>query len=149
MPLSDITTQEAVRDSRINQETMFAMLCGALAVLAVLLSCIGLYGLMAYNVARRTGEIGIRMALGATRGHIAWPTLREAVLLAVVGLAVGVPAPLVLTRLIQSQLYGVSPADPTTLVGAGMLLAVVSIVAAWIPARRATRIDPMLALRCE
>jgi predicted permease len=149
VPLSDVTTQKAVRDNSISQETMFATLCGALAGLAVLLSWIGLYGLMAYNVARRTGEIGIRMALGATRQNIAGPILREALLFTAFGMAAGVPAALALTRLIKSQLYGVQPNDPLTLIGAGGLLIAVAVLAAWIPARRAAKVDPKVALRYE
>ncbi len=149
VPLSEIATQEQVRDRQMAKERTFATLCVALAALAVLLSCIGLYGLTAYNVARRTGEIGIRMALGATRQNIAGPVLREALLLAVYGMAVGVPAALALTQLTKSQLYGVQPNDPLTLIGAGGLLIAVALLAAWIPARRAARVDPMAALRNE
>jgi len=149
IPLSDITTQKAVRDKDISQEIMFACLCGALAVLTVLLSCIGLYGLMAYNVARRTSEIGIRMALGATPSNIARSILREAFILAVTGLTIGVPVALALTRFIKSQLYGLSPSDPVTMIGACVLLIAVSLLSAWIPAHRALRISPMEALRCE
>jgi len=149
VPLTNISTQEQVRDGKIAEEWLFATLCGSLAILAVLLSCIGLYGLMAYNVARRTGEIGIRMALGATRRNVAGPILREAVLLAAAGVAVGVPVALGLTRLIRSNLYGVAPSDPVTVICAVMVLFVVAILAAWIPARRAARVDPMVALRCE
>ena len=149
IPLSDITTQEQVRDRNISHERLFATLCSALAMLTVLLSCIGLYGLMAYNVARRTGEIGIRMALGATRQHIAGPILREALWLAILGVAVGVPVALGLMRLIKSQLYGVAATDPLTLTGAGILLLQVALLSAWIPARRAAKVDPIVALRCE
>lgn len=149
VPLSNLTTQEIVRDSRIAQEKMFATLVGALAGLAVLLACIGLYGLLAYNVARRTSEFGLRMALGAQRGDIARPILREALLLATAGLTIGVPAALGLTRLIQSQLYGVSPADPVTLTAGALLLLGVAAIAAWMPARRASHVDPMIALRAE
>ena len=149
VPLTDISTQEQVRDSKISQERLFAELCGSLASLAVLLSCIGLYGLMAYNVERRTREIGIRMALGATRRNVAGPILREAVLLAAAGLAIGMPVALGLTRLIRSNLYGVAPSDPLTMVSAVVALWGVALVAAWIPARRAARVDPMVALRCE
>jgi ABC-type antimicrobial peptide transport system permease subunit len=149
VPLTNICTQEQVRDSKIAQERLFATLCGSLAFLAVLLSCIGLYGLMAYNVARRTGEIGIRMALGATRCNVASPILREAVLLAAAGVAVGVPVALGLTRLIRSNLYGVAPSDPVTVICAVVVLLVVALVAAWLPARRAARVEPMVALKCE
>jgi len=149
IPLSDITTQKQVRDKRISQERLFATLCGALAGLAVLLSCIGLYGLMAYNVARRTSEIGLRMALGATGRHVAFPVLREALLLSLIGVAVGLPAAFAAGRLIRSQLYGVAPYDPLALAAAAVALVAVALFAAWLPARRAARIDPMVALRCE
>ena len=149
IPLSDITTQKQVRDKRISQERLFATLCGALAGLAVLLSCIGLYGLMAYNVARRTSEIGLRMALGATGRHVAFPVLREALLLSLIGVAVGLPAAFAAGRLIRSQLYGVAPYDPLALAAAAVALVAVALFAAWLPARRAARTDPMVALRCE
>jgi ABC-type antimicrobial peptide transport system permease subunit len=149
VPLSDITTQKAVRDSRISQETLFATLCGALASLAVLLSYIGLYGLMAYNVARRTGEIGIRMALGATRLHIVRPILNEALTLSALGVVAGVPLTLALVHLIKSQLYGIAATDPATLIGACVFLMAVAVLAAGIPAQRAARVNPMVALRSE
>jgi predicted permease len=149
VPLSDITTQMDLRDENITQERLFATLCGSLAALAVLLSCIGLYGLMAYTVARRTGEIGVRMALGAQQGDISRPILREALLLAAAGLIVGVPTALALAQLIKSQLYGVAPTDPLTLIAGTVLLFSVAALAAWLPARRATRVDPMIALRAE
>jgi predicted permease len=149
LPLFSIGTQEAVLERSTAPDRLFALLGGALAVLALLLSCIGLYGLMAYNVARRTGEIGIRMALGATRRDIAGAILREALWLVLAGLGVGVPVAFALARLIQSQLYGVAPVDPVTFVGGGVLLVVVALLSAWIPARRAAKIDPMEALRCE
>jgi predicted permease len=149
VPLANITTQEAVRDRGISPERLSATLCGVLAGLALLLSCIGLYGLTAYHVARRTSEIAIRMALGATPQHVAGPVLREALLLAAWGVAVGVPASLALTRLIKSQLFGVQPNDPVTLVGVVAALFLVAVLAAWLPARRAAQVDPMVALRCE
>ena len=149
VPVSNVTTQVALRDKGISQEWLFAALCSALAGLALLLSCIGLYGLMAYHVARRTGEIAVRMALGATRGHIVGPVLREALLLTVVGLAIGVPVAFTLTKYVRSQLYGVQPNDPVTFISAAVLLIVVAVLAAWIPARRAAKVDPMQALRSE
>jgi ABC-type antimicrobial peptide transport system permease subunit len=149
VPLTNISTQEQVRDSKIAQERLFAALCGTLAGLAVLLSCIGLYGLMAYNVARRTNEIGIRMALGATRRNVAWPILHEAVLLVLTGLAVGIPVALGLARLIRSQLYGVGSADPAVFAGGTLLLIAVALLSAWLPARRAARVNPIKALRAE
>ncbi len=149
IPLANISTQEQVRDGRISEERLFAFLCGALALLALLLSCIGLYGLMAYNVARRTNEIGVRMALGATGRNIGGPILREALLLAGIGVAIGIPVVLGLGRIVRSRLYGVAPTDPVAIAGAGALLIAVAALAAWLPARRAARIDPMEALRYE
>jgi predicted permease len=149
IPVTDITTQEQVRDNAISQERMFVMLCGALAALSVLLSCNGLYGLMAYHVSRRTGEMGIRLALGATRWQIAGPVLREAVLLAGAGVVTGIPLTLALTQVIRSNLYGVHPSDPLTLCSAIVLLVGIALVGAWIPAHHATKVDPMTALRYE
>lgn len=149
VPLSDITTQKAVRDQGISQEWMFATLCGALAALAVLLAGIGLYGLMAYTVSRRMGEIGIRMALGASRRRIVMPILREALGLTAAGVVIGAVGACWATRLIQSQLFGVEACDPPTFAAAALLLLLLSSLAAWIPARRAAKVDPMLALRSE
>ncbi|PTY02847.1 hypothetical protein DB347_23170 [Opitutaceae bacterium EW11] len=149
LPLSNVRTQEhLVRESTL-VDRLFAGLCSGLAALALLLACVGLYGLMAYNVARRTGEIGVRMALGATRREIAWPVLREALWLALAGMAVGLPAALGLARLIRNQLYGVSASDPLTLVAGAALLVGIVCAAAWFPARRASRVDPLIALRSE
>jgi predicted permease len=149
VPLARVTTQEEMRDSRIGQEWTFALLCGALAAIAVLLCCIGIYGLLAYNVTRRTGEIGVRMALGALPGDVARPVVREALILAAIGASAGVPAALGLTQLIKSQLYGVKPFDQATLAAAVVTLLVVAMLAAWLPARRAAKVDPLVALRAE
>jgi predicted permease len=149
VPLAGITTQRRQIDQSIAPERLFASLGSFLALVAVLLSFVGLYGLMAYNVARRTGEIGIRMALGATRRNITWPILREAVLLAAAGLAVGVPVALAVAHLLRSVLFGIQPYDPATLLGSVLLLTGVAVIAAWIPARRAAKVAPMAALRYE
>jgi predicted permease len=149
VPLTDISTQEQLRDAVINRERALAALCSSLAVLAVLLSAIGLYGLMSYQVTRRTGELGIRQALGATRWQIACPIVREALVLTGLGIAIGLLLTLPLMRLLSWHFYGVGPADPLTLCGAAILFLVVALFAAWLPAWRATRIDPMVALRSE
>ena len=149
IPLTDLTTQEGVRDKAINQERVFATLCGSLAALSVLLSCNGLYGLMAYHVSRRTGEMGLRMALGATRRQIAGVILKDAVVLGGVGVMIGIPLTLTLTQIIRGRLYGVGPSDPTTFCVATGLLLGIAFLATWIPARRAMRVDPMTALRHE
>jgi ABC-type antimicrobial peptide transport system permease subunit len=149
VPLSDITTQAAVRDQRISQEWMFATLVSALAGLAALLACIGLFGLMAYNVAGRTAEFGVRIALGATSRDIARPIIRESLLLVGAGLAVGIPCALVLARVVQSQLYGIEPYDPRTFIAGAILLLAGALIATGLPVRRAMKVDPMVALRTE
>jgi predicted permease len=149
IPLEGVATQQQVIDRSIMAERLLALVCGALSILALALSCIGLFGLMAYHVARRIPEIGIRMALGARARDIAWPILREALVLAALGLAFGIPAALALTRLMRNLIFGVKSYDPLTVVGSIALLLVVALLAAWIPARRAAGIAPMEALRCE
>lgn len=149
LPLEGITTQKLVLKKSLARERLFASLCGTLAILALALSCIGLYGIMAYNVARRTGEMGIRKALGAQTFDVSWPIIREALTLAAIGIAIGLPVALALVRLIRSFVYGVKPYDPLTMIGATTLMIAVAVMAAWIPARRAARIDPMEALRYE
>jgi ABC-type antimicrobial peptide transport system permease subunit len=125
------------------------MFGGGLAGLALLLSCVGLFGLMAYSVSRRTGEIGVRMALGATRPDVVRPILREALLLAAGGAAVGLPLSLALTRLVASQLFGVKPGDPVSTGLALVAVLATAAGAAWIPAWRAQRIEPIEALRYD
>jgi predicted permease len=149
VPLSNINTQVADIDQTIHQEIIFAKLCTAFAVLALVIACVGLYGTMAYNVARRTGEIGIRMALGAQRGAVVWMVLREVFALAAVGLLISVPAAFAISKLIKSFLFGMKPNDPLALTAAIMTLLGAALLAGYLPARRASRIDPMIALRHE
>ncbi len=149
IPLSDIKTQRIQIAESIKNERIFTFFGVALAGLAVLLCCIGLYGLMSYHVTRRTGEIGIRIALGASPNKIAWPILRDALILAVIGVIIAVPAALMLTRFAQSILYGIKPNDPLTIVLSAMLLALITTLAALVPVRRAVKIDPMSAIRYE
>ena len=118
-------------------------------LLALLLSAIGIYGVMAYSVAQRTNEIGIRLALGAVPAQVRRMILGESAWVAGTGIAVGLVAALLLTRLIKSMLYGIAPDDPLTLAGAAALLLLVALGASWIPARRAARVQPMMALRHE
>jgi predicted permease len=149
IPVADLRTQEDQIQSSLGTERLFAGLVSSFGALAALLAAIGLYGVLAYTVARRTAEIGIRIALGATSGNVQWLVLRESLLTVVLGILVGVPAALALTRLIRSMLYGITPTDSISFVAALMLMIVVTAVAAWVPARRAARVDPMIALRCE
>jgi len=148
IPLT-VTTQSELIDGTIRPQRLYAGLGVFLAVLAVVLSCIGVYGLMAHNVALRTGEIGIRMAIGARPQDVSRTILREATLLGVLGVGLGVPLSLMAVRVVRWLLYGVTPYDPVTLGVAVMALIAVTLLAAWIPARRAARLDPMVALRLE
>jgi ABC-type antimicrobial peptide transport system permease subunit len=133
----------------VDQEQLISQLCTWFAVLALLLTSIGLYGVMTYNVARRTHEIGIRMALGAQNREVQWMILRESLLLLGIGVLLGVPATMAATRLVGAQLFGLSPSDPPTFVAALLAISIVALLAAYFPARRATRVDPMVALRDE
>jgi ABC-type antimicrobial peptide transport system permease subunit len=128
---------------------MIAILSAAFGALAALLAAIGLYGVMAYNMSRRTGEIGIRMALGAKPGDIGGLVLREALLLIGVGVLIGLPAAFAAGRFIRGMLYGLGESDPLVLTLATGMLAIVGIAAACIPAWRASRIEPSVALRCQ
>jgi macrolide transport system ATP-binding/permease protein len=149
LPLSQVHTQQSEIDEQTRQETMLAELCTAFALLALTIACVGLYGTIAYTVARRTGEIGIRMALGAQRVPVLWMVLREVLVLAAVGLAISVPVVLATSKLVESFLFGMKPNDPIALGFAAGILLVAAILAGGIPARRAARIDPMTALRHE
>ena len=133
----------------VDQEQLISQLCTWFAVLALLLTSIGLYGVMTYNVARRTHEIGVRMALGAQNREVQWMILRESLLLLGIGVLLGVPATMAATRLVGAQLFGLSPSDPPTFVAALLAISIVALLAAYFPARRATRVDPMVALRDE
>ncbi len=149
IPLTNVVTQAAEIDRTISRELTFAKLCSGFAVLALLMACVGLYGTMSYSVAREAGEIGIRMALGAQRRAVVWMVLRRVLLLAAVGLAISVPAALTASRLVKSLLFETQPNDPGTLALAGVVLLGAAILAGYAPARRASRIDPLAALRQE
>jgi predicted permease len=136
-------------DHLMDQEQLISQLCAWFAVLALLLTSIGLYGVMTYNVARRTHEIGVRMALGAQNREVQWMILRESLLLLGIGVVLGVPATMAATRLVGAQLFGLSPSDPATFITAIVAISSVALMAAYFPARRATRVDPMVALRDE
>ncbi|MFL6333878.1 MAG: ABC transporter permease [Pyrinomonadaceae bacterium] len=136
-------------DSSMLRERLMATLSGAFGLLALVLACVGLYGVMSYGVAGRTNEIGIRMALGARGRDVLWLILREAALLVGVGVGVGLPAALLAARLAEGLLYGVTPADPVSVSLAVLLLCAVAALACYLPARRATKVDPMVALRYE
>ena len=149
LPLIDIRTQEEQIEATMQQERIFATLTAGFGVLALILAGVGIYGLMAYNVARRTNEIGVRMALGAQRGVIGRMVLGETLTLVAAGVMIGVPAAWALSRVIASQLFGLSPHDPATLVSVVLLLFAAGFLAGYVPSRRATNMDPMVALRHE
>jgi predicted permease len=149
LPMLDIRTQVEQIEDTTKQERIFASLTSGFGLLALILACIGIYGIMAYTVSRRTNEIGIRMALGAQPGRVLRMVLGEAWWLAFVGVIAGLAAALGMGRLIASMLYGLKPYDPSTLTLAALLLVFVALAASWFPARRAASIDPTQALRHE
>ncbi|MFN8061880.1 MAG: ABC transporter permease [Vicinamibacterales bacterium] len=149
MPVYEMKTVEDRLDETLLTDRLIAMLSAAFGLLASALAAIGLYGVMAFVVARRTKELGIRLALGAVPGNVVWLVMREVLVLLSIGLAVGVPAALVLGQFVSTQLYGVAPRDLTNAATTVVLLAVVSAAAGLVPASRASRIDPVQALRAE
>ena len=149
VPMYDLRTLDDQVEISLFVERMLAALSGAFGSLATLLAALGLYGVMAFMVARRTREIGIRMALGADSGLVVWMVMREVLTLAAAGVAIGLGAAWAATRLIQAQLFGVQPADPVTLAAAALGILTVAVLSGYLPARRATIIDPVRALRWE
>ena len=149
LPIFGVTTMNDQLHDNLDQERLIAQLVSFFGALALILACIGLYGVMAHGVARRTNEIGIRMALGARGSNIAWMILRETLYLVLAGLVIGVPAALFGARLIATQLFDMSPTDPVTLVAAAVVMTIVALLAGFLPARRASRVNPLNALRYE
>jgi predicted permease len=149
LPVASLSTFSDLVDRDLVQERLVATLSGFFGGLALILTAIGLYGGLAYAVQHRTHEIGIRMSLGAGRGAVIWLILRECFAIVVAGIAIGLPPSFWLSSLIRHQLYGLTPRDPVTLMGAMGLIIVVTALAGYLPARRASRVDPMVALRCE
>ena len=151
MPIFAIQTLADQMNGLLSRERLVASLSSIFGIVALVLAAVGLYGLMAFAVVQRTGEMGLRMALGAARETVVRMVLRDALILVGLGLAIGVPAALIAGRLASSQLsgllFGLSTTDPVTLTGAALLLIGVAAVAAYLPAVRAARVDPMMALR--
>jgi ABC-type antimicrobial peptide transport system permease subunit len=149
LPMLDVRTQDEQISANLQQERIFAALASGFGVLALILACVGIYGIMAYAVVQRTSEIGLRLALGAIPGQVWAMVLREASWMSATGIAIGLGAAFVLARFVRSMLYGVRASDPLTFSGTALLLLIIALGAAWIPARRAAKIDPMVALRYE
>jgi predicted permease len=149
IPVTETVTMEQQLNNHISQERLIATLSSFFGSLALLLAAIGLYGLMAHSATRRTREIGIRMALGARRSNVLWLILRDAVVLVSLGAVIGLPVAFGVTRFVSSFLYGLTARDPATMLLATAVLALVTVVASFLPARRASKVDPMVALRYE
>ena len=149
VPLFNMRTQTQQIDRLLAQERLVARLSGFFGLLALVLACIGLYGLLSYEVSRRTREIGVRMALGARPGDVMRLVVGQGIVLALAGAAVGIGVALGITRYLASLLYDVHADDPVTMGAVAVLLVLVALAACYIPARRATRVDPMVALRYE
>ena len=149
IPVMRVTTMDEQIGASFNQEQLIGLLSGIFGGLALVLACVGLYGLMAYAVARRTSEIGLRMALGASRETVLWMVLRESLTLVAIGVVIGIPLVVVGARVVKSQLFGIAPYDPLALISALLVLVAIAAVSGFIPARRATKVEPMVALRDE
>jgi predicted permease len=149
IPVTDATTMQRQIDDNILEDRLIATLSGFFGMLALLLAGVGLYGVVSYSVVRRTKEIGIRVALGARRTAVLKIIVLDAALLVAVGAAIGIPAALAATRYIKSLLYGVGAQDPVTIAGGILVLVAVAALASFVPARRAMKVDPIVALRYE
>ena len=149
VPMVDVITEIEQLNRRIQQERVLSTQLILFGVVALLLCAIGIYGMLAYTVGFRTREIGLRMALGAQRANVVYIVIREALIPVVIGIAIGLTASFALTRLVESMLYGLKPRDPITIVIAGTLFLLIAAIAAAVPARRASRTEPMSALRYE
>jgi ABC-type antimicrobial peptide transport system permease subunit len=146
LPIARFTSQTEQISQRFAQERLFATAYTAFGALALVLACIGLFGLMSYNVSRRTNEIGIRMALGAQRHWVVGMVMGESLLLVGVGIVIGLGGAVWASRFVKTVVFGVEATDAVTIIGAIVLIAVVSAVAGFLPARRASQVDPMVAL---
>jgi putative ABC transport system permease protein len=149
LPVANVRPMTEVVATALATPRLTGFLLGAFAAIALALAAVGIYGVLAYLVSQRTQEIGIRLAIGADRREVLKMILRQGVILAVGGIAAGVGAALLLTRLMQSLLYEITPSDPITFVVVGVVLFVVALVASYLPAWRATRVSPLIALRTQ
>jgi putative ABC transport system permease protein len=148
-PVSKIRTMDAILSESVARQRFSMLLLGIFATLALLLAAVGIYGVMSYSVAQRTREIGLRMALGAQRSDVLKLVVGPGLKLVLIGVAIGLVAAFILTRMMTSLLFGISASDPTTFIAISLVLISVAVLASYIPARRATKVDPMIALRYE
>jgi ABC-type antimicrobial peptide transport system permease subunit len=149
LPLQDIRTQQEQIDASMQQERIIAVLTASFGMLALVVACVGVYGVMAYSAAQRTTEIGIRMALGALPRQVLTIVLREGTWISAAGIACGIGGSILAAQLVQSLLYGLKANDLAVFAGAALLLGLAGLAASWIPARRAAAVEPMQALRQE
>jgi putative ABC transport system permease protein len=147
--LSDVKTLEQIKMASLAGNRLNSLMLGGFATVALLLSAIGIYGVISYSVVQRTHEIGIRAALGASTGNVVGMILKAGMLMAGVGLVLGFLGALALTRFLAALLFGVGTRDPLTMAGVGGILALVALLASYLPARRAAKVDPVICLRCE
>jgi putative ABC transport system permease protein len=145
----NVATMEQLVSNSVSRRRMYAVLLGIFASVAVMLAVIGIYGVMAYAVAQRAREIGIRMALGAQRSEVLTLVLRQGLALTAAGIVVGLAGAAAVTRYLARMLFGLTPLDPTTFIAASLMFGVVATLASYVPARRATKVDPLIALRSE
>src|SRR5437588_3263783 len=148
-PVANVDTMDHIVTESIARQRFSMLLLGVFATLALILAAVGIYGVMSYSVAQRTHEIGIRMALGAQRSDVLKLTIGQGLRLVLTGVGIGLAAAFVLTRVMSSLLFGISATDPITFIAISLVLLVVSLLASYIPALRATRVDPMFALRYQ
>jgi ABC-type antimicrobial peptide transport system permease subunit len=149
VPLFALRTQEMQIQESVRRERLMARLATMLGLVTLVLSAIGLFGLLAGEVSRRTPEIGLRMALGAERAHVRWMVIRQSLLVVAAGLLLGIPAAIGGTRVLTALVFGIAPSDPVSLALAAALIALIGAAAAYLPARRASRVDPVVAMRLE
>ena len=149
LPVANVKTLRSQVEGSLTQERALAILSGTFGIAALLLVSLGLYGVISQWAVRRTREVGVRLALGATRGGVRWMVLREAFTIVLAGIAVGMPAAMATSQLLKGLLFGLTPLDPGTLLAASSALVGVAAVASYVPAHKASRVDPMVALRYE